>query len=66
MTLDNTLIKKFENSFTENVSLSNYSWFNLGGKAEYFYKAKDISELKKFFKRSERQKIKNNNNRCRL
>ena len=58
MTLDNTLIKKFENSFTENVSLSNYSWFNLGGKAEYFYKAKDISELKKFLKEAKKKKLK--------
>ena len=58
MTLDNTLIKKFENSFTENVSLSNYSWFNLGGKAEYFYKAKDISELKKFLKEAKERKLK--------
>ena len=58
MTLDNTLIKKFENSFTENVSLSNYSWFNLGGKAEYFYKAKDISELKKFLKEAKDRKLK--------
>ena len=58
MTLDNTLIKKFENSFTENVSLSNYSWFNLGGKAEYFYKAKDLSELKKFLKEAKERKLK--------
>ena len=58
MKLDNPLTKKFENSFTENVSLSNYSWFNLGGKAEYFYKAKDISELKKFLKEAKERKLK--------
>ena len=40
MTLNNNFIKKFGDNFSENVKLSNYSWFNLGGNAEYFYKAK--------------------------
>ena len=30
-----------EVSLSQNVKLSNYSWFNLGGKAEYFFKPKD-------------------------
>ena len=36
MTLENSFIKKFGDNLLENVSLSNYSWFNLGGNAEYF------------------------------
>ena len=40
MTLDTNFIKKFENNFSHNVKLSNYSWFNLGGNAEYFLKEK--------------------------
>ena len=32
--------KKFKENLNTNVSLSNYSWFNLGGKAEYFFKQK--------------------------
>ena len=29
----------------KDVNLSNYSWFNLGGNAEYFYKADDKNQL---------------------
>ena len=45
MTLDNNFIKKFESNFRKNTKLSNYSWFKLGGNADYFYKAKDKSQL---------------------
>ena len=31
-------IKKFGSNLSENVSLANYSWFNLGGNAEFFIK----------------------------
>ena len=30
------LAEKFGDSLTQNVKLSNYSWFNLGGEAEFF------------------------------
>ncbi len=40
--------KRFGDNFHKNVSLSNYSWFNLGGNAEYFYKAKNKNQLKDF------------------
>ncbi len=40
--------KKFGNNFSTNVNLSNYSWFNLGGNAEYFFKAKDENQLREF------------------
>jgi len=46
MTLNSNFIKKFGDSFSNNVKLSNYSWFKLGGKAEFFFKAKDIHQLK--------------------
>ena len=58
MTLDLNFIKKFENNFTRNVSLSNYSWFNLGGSAEYFYKAKDEKQLIEFLKEAKKKKLK--------
>ena len=48
MNLDDSF-KKFQDSFTKDVKLSNYSWFNLGGNAEYFYKAND-KEQHKFIK----------------
>ena len=45
MTLDINFIKKFEENFSHNVNLSNYSWFNLGGNAEYFFKAQNKKQL---------------------
>ena len=50
MTKNNNLIKKFKSDLNENIKLSNYSWFNLGGNAEYFYKAKNINNLIEFLK----------------
>ena len=41
----NDFKKKFGMNFTEKVKLSNYSWFNLGGYAEYFFKPKDVTQL---------------------
>ena len=48
MIIENDFIRKFENNLTKNVKLSNYSWFNLGGDAEYFFKAKNKSQLIEF------------------
>ena len=58
MILDNNFIKKFQNNLSENVKLSSYSWFNLGGNAEYFYKAKDLDELKEFLEEVKKKKLK--------
>ncbi len=58
MTLEDIFLKKFEDSFRSNVNLSNYSWFNLGGNAEYFYKAKNKNQLIEFLKEAKLNKIK--------
>ena len=58
MTLGNNLIKKFNEDLKINVNLSNYSWFNLGGNAEYFYKAKDKNQLIEFLYEAKRKKLK--------
>jgi len=58
MTLGNNLIKKFNENLKINVNLSNYSWFNLGGNAEYFYKAKDKNQLIEFLHEAKRKKLK--------
>ena len=58
MKLDNSLIKRFANNLAQNVNLSNYSWFNLGGNAEYFFKAKDKSELFEFLKIAKKENLK--------
>tara|TARA_X000001036_G_C20619400_1_gene782407 strand:- start:551 stop:1456 length:906 start_codon:yes stop_codon:yes gene_type:complete len=48
MTLDKNFMNKFSEGLYENVKLSNYSWFNLGGNADYFFKPKNKSSLKEF------------------
>ena len=61
MTLDINFIKKFEENFSQNVNLSNYSWFNLGGNAEFFYKAKDQKQLVEFLEVTKKKKFENDN-----
>ena len=58
MTLENNFVKKFGDNFTKNVNLSGFSWFNLGGNAEYFYKAKDKDQLIEFLRETKKEKIK--------
>ena len=48
MNINNNLIRKFKTSLSQNVNLSNYSWFNLGGNAEFFFKPTDKSQLIEF------------------
>ena len=38
--------------------ISNYSWFNLGETQRYFYKAKDLDELKEFLVEVKKKKLK--------
>ncbi len=58
MTLNQELLKKFNNKISNNVSLANYSWFNLGGPAEYFFKPENINQLKEFLEYSRKNKLK--------
>ncbi len=58
MTLETNIFNKFRKNLNINVSLSNYSWFKLGGNAEYFYKAKDKLELIDFLKVAKKKKLK--------
>jgi len=51
-------IKRFGESLSQKVKLSNYSWFNLGGNAEFFFKPKDKTELLEFFKEAKKNDIK--------
>ena len=57
MNLDNSFIK-FKDSFSKDVKLSNYSWFNLGGNAEYFYKAQDKEQLIEFLAEAKSKNLK--------
>ena len=44
------LQKKFERNLILNEKLSKYSWFNLGGSADVFFRPKDKDQLSKFLK----------------
>ena len=50
--------KKFGESLSQKVKLSNYSWFNLGGNAEFFFKPKNKTELLEFFEEARKNNIK--------
>mgnify|MGYP006143698785 CR=1 FL=1 len=58
MTLESNFLKKFGSSLIANVSLSNYSWFNLGGNAEYLYKAKNKNQLLEFLEEAKKKNLK--------
>ena len=57
MTLEVDFVKKFGKYFNSKVKLSNYSWFNLGGNAEYFYKAKDKKQLVEFLREANNKNL---------
>ena len=58
MTTNQKFTKKFSNSITHNIKLSNYSWFNLGGPAEYLFKPKNKEELIEFLKENKKDNYK--------
>jgi UDP-N-acetylmuramate dehydrogenase len=58
MNLEKNLIVKFGNNLNKNVKLSNYSWFNLGGNAEFFFKPTDKSQLLEFLIETKKNDIK--------
>ena len=50
MSLNKDSLKRYGNNISKNIKLSNYSWFNLGGPAEYFYKPENKEQLIEFLK----------------
>ncbi len=52
------LQKKFKSNLIINENLSKYSWFNLGGSADIFYKAQNKEELSSFLKNLKDLKLK--------
>ena len=58
MIIDKNFIEKFKNNLLQNVNLSNYSWFNLGGDAEYFFKVKNKENLKEFLFEAKKNNLK--------
>ena len=57
MSLELLLKKKFSKNISNNIDLSNYSWFNLGGPAEYFFKPRDKDQLIEFLKENKKNKL---------
>ena len=57
MSLELLLKKKFSKNISTNIDLSNYSWFNLGGPAEYFFKPRDKDQLIEFLKENKKNKL---------
>tara|TARA_B100000575_G_C23111714_1_gene642255 strand:- start:352 stop:1269 length:918 start_codon:yes stop_codon:yes gene_type:complete len=57
MNFNQLLINKFNDSISNNIKLSNYSWFNLGGPAEFFFKPKNNRELIDFLKDNKKYKL---------
>ena len=52
------LIKKFSRSISTDIKLSKYSWFNLGGPAELFFKPENKNQLIEFLKHIKENKLK--------
>ena len=52
------LLKKFSENISNNIKLSNYTWFNLGGPAEYFFKPSNKQQLIKFLEENLQNKLK--------
>ena len=59
MKIGNNFLKKFSNNLTQKVNLSNYSWFNLGGNAEFFFKPSNKDQLIKFLAEAKKKQFKN-------
>ena len=57
MIIDQKMKKKFSNYIFNNIKLSNYSWFNLGGPAEYLFKPKDKKQLIEFLNENKKNKL---------
>ena len=58
MNLGKSFTIKFGNNFSQNVNLSNYSWFNLGGNAEFFFKPNNKNQLLEFLKDAKKNNLK--------
>jgi UDP-N-acetylmuramate dehydrogenase len=60
MNVENFLIKKFSNTLSQDVNLSNFSWFNLGGNADFFFKPNNKNQLIEFLIEAKKNNLKTN------
>ena len=57
MSMSQELAKKYNKNLLNNIQLSNYSWFNLGGPAEYFFKPENEEQLIEFIKENKKYNL---------
>jgi UDP-N-acetylmuramate dehydrogenase len=60
MNVENFLLKKFSNTLSQDVNLSNFSWFNLGGNADFFFKPNNKNQLIEFLIEAKKNNLKTN------
>ncbi len=58
MSINKELTNKFNDNISKNISLSKYSWFNLGGPAEYFFRPENKEQLIEFLRDNNKFKFK--------
>ena len=58
MSFNNEIIKKFNKNISHDIKLSNFSWFNLGGPAEYFFKPENKTQLIDFLNENKKNNLK--------
>ena len=58
MTMHQELISKYSDRISKCIKLSNYSWFNLGGPAEFLFKPKDKNQLLEFLEDNKKNNMK--------
>ena len=51
------ILNKFQKNISTNAQLSKYSWFNLGGPAEYLFKPENKGQLIEFLKINRENKL---------
>ena len=59
MKLTQDFFNKFKGNIKNNVNLSNYNWFNLGGPAEYLFKPENKEQLIEFLRETKIFKLNN-------
>ena len=55
MNSNQELVNKFGKNISNNTNLSNYSWFNLGGPAEFLFKPENKNQLIEFLKENKKK-----------
>tara|TARA_Y100001958_G_C21239197_1_gene566421 strand:- start:1527 stop:2432 length:906 start_codon:yes stop_codon:yes gene_type:complete len=58
MSENKEILKKYNKNIFNNAKLSNYSWFNLGGPAEYLFKPENKNQIIDFLEENKKNNLK--------